>query len=240
MYLLSRRELSFITIFQNFRVETLWVEVRSRNGKDEIVSFIYVPSGKGGDLDFVGLRKIAPVFLLYPVSSDLFVLGTGTEKGGFRTVVSEEELLTLIDEDWNTEVVKEFLTQKPTFLFRKGKEVFPKTYDQLRAKRMYSVLHRKAKRDAYMFDVDVALLKAGDRDFVSLLEYKHDKGDRLSYNERIGYAFLSQNYPVLLVRGTDSFTVSRIKGWEEEFLGKATRETLEDFIEEVLACGKST
>jgi len=236
-YSLSLSEMKFISLFRRFRVETIWVEVRK--DPDRIVSFIYIPSGKNSDFIFTTkLLKIAPVFVLYPVNKDSFVFGTTIVNStirSFRTVVSREELLTFINEDWDREFLKERLSQKPLLFFEKGREVFPKGYSQLRAKKLYSDLHLEAKRDAYMFDVDVALLESQETDFLALLEYKHGRNDFVTYNERVGYSFLKDLYRTLLVVGSSSFSVYDFRGHDEELIGKVTRENLEEFLAEILS-----
>jgi len=233
LYSISKREIQFLNLFRRFRVETLWVEVREN--PDRIVSFIYVPSGR--DYSFIfrtKLREIAPIFVLLPFGSDAFRFEVLDRKGRrISTVLTKWEILQLINNDWDTGKVKDLLASKPLLLVEKGIEYYPKTYDSFKAKRIYSNLHFKAKKDAYMFDIDVALMERTDKDFVALLEYKHGREtdynrDYLSYNEKVGYSILKDYYKTFLVVGTNSFSIYELSGFDYFLVAKTSREKLEE------------
>ena len=234
-YQLSYSELNFLNVFRTFRVETLWVEVRK--DPDRIVSFVYVPSGKPAEFIFTSkLSQIAPVYELIPLSEELFVFGAKNKNlQTLRSVITKDELLSIVNANFNKKFLRELLKKKVCFV-GSVKDHFPKTYHPLTAKRLYSSLHTEAKRDAYLFDVDVALLEAGGKDFTFLIEYKTGREilyrkDYLTYNERVGYSFLSKLYRTLLVVGENSFSVYDFWGRGEELIDNVKKEHLESFLE---------
>jgi len=245
IYKQSQREIRFITLFRRFQVETLWVEVRK--DPDRIVAFIHIPSGKDANFIFhTKLTQIAPVYSILPVDEgNIFFFGAETKKNGksyrLRTLITREDLFDFINSDWDRNVIRNVIRERLSIVYSSGTEILPTYYNQTKAKRLYSCLHqdRRVKKDAYMFDVDVALLQVGGRDFVSLIEYKHGneilyRKDIVSYNERVGYSFLSQYYRTLLIVGTNSFSVYDFTGFHEELIDKVKRENLEDFLSEIL------
>ncbi len=234
-YKLSRSELKFVSIFRTLKVESLWVEVR-KGEKDRIAAFIYVPSGRPSDFIFsCKLTNIAPVYEVLPLSEETFLFGARNKQGKvLKSVITRSELLDFIDADFSPAYLKQVLEKKVCLIGNMG-TYYPSVYNPLVAKRLYSSLHTEAKADAYLFDVDVALLEKGGRDFIYLIEYKTGRealyrGDLLTYNERVGYKFLSREYRTLLVVGENSFSVYDFDGNSEELIDNVKREHLEDFL----------
>jgi len=237
-YKLSPSELSFLSIFRTFRVESLWTEVR-KDGGDRIAAFVYIPSGRPADFVFsCRLTRIAPVYELIPLSENQFIFGVKNRKGEIlRTVVDREFLIETINEDFDREFLKERF-KKSICIAGRMLTYFPPTYNPFSAKRLYSFLHTQAKRDAYLFDIDVALVERNGEDFIYLIEYKSGREflyrkDILTYNERIGYRFLSREYRTLLVVGERSFSVYDFNGDSEELIDNVKRENLETFLLEL-------
>lgn len=237
-YKLSVSELSFLSIFRRFRVESLWVEVRKEE-RDRIAAFVYIPSGRPADFIFsCRLTRIAPVYELIPLSKELFVFGAKDRRGRtLRSLIDRRELLEIIDADFDRSFLRSLFERK-VCMMGEMTTYFPPTYSPLEKKRLYSHLHREAKRNAYLFDVDVALIERGGEDFVYLIEYKNGREllyrkDILTYNERIGYRFLSKEYRTLLIVGERSFSVYDFNGDFEELIDNVKRENLESFLLEL-------
>ena len=225
MYSVSTSEINFVSLFRKIQVDTFWVEVRSN--PDRIVAFVYAPSRRFAHPELIKkLQETAPVFVLYPVQNfNCFVFGADKEGKSFRTILSEDEVLSLVNADWSREAVLSMLKYKSVIL--NGKDYFPKTYSQFKAKRTFSDLHFKAKKDAYMFDIDACLLLPAGTKFV---EYKH--GDEpATYNEKVGYNILSQKkFQTYMVRGVNCFDVFRFYGFAEEFVCSLHPDEVEKFF----------
>jgi len=246
-YRISKSESRFLSLFRRFRVETLWVEVRKRE-KDYIPAFIYVPSTFAlSNRKFIyktKLTKIAPVYTIAPVPAleDAFIFEAYSAERDktLSFLINKQDLIDFINNDWEKEFLISRLKQRARF---PASVILPSNYSQTEAKRLYSKLHygEGVKKDAYMFDVDVALLERdnGELDFVSLLEYKTGRElsyqkDYLTYNEIVGYRFLSKLYRTLLVVGERSFKVYNFTGDDRDYIGSVSQERLEDFLREAI------